>query len=132
MSLQIFVPIEPVAWSRPQFNSRSKIVFNAPKLRAYMSALKFHFTRCDRQARPVSGDIKLTIMFYMRPPIKKVRERPCVKPDLSNLIKAAEDAANGVLWKDDCQIVELVASKIYDWQNKKVGVEILVEELEGK
>jgi|GEM_PF-5074155 len=31
--------------------------------------------------------------------------------------------------KDDAQIVELVGSKVYDWKDKKVGVDILVEEL---
>jgi len=64
-----------------------------------VSALSFHLTRCSRQARPVSGDIRLTVTFYMKPPVKKVRERPGIKPDLSNLIKALEDAGNGVLWK---------------------------------
>jgi Holliday junction resolvase RusA-like endonuclease len=34
-------------------------------------------------------------------------------PDLSNMIKFVEDIANGILYKDDCQISSIVAHKIY-------------------
>jgi Holliday junction resolvase RusA-like endonuclease len=35
------------------------------------------------------------------------------RPDLDNLIKFVKDCANGVLWKDDSQIISLNASKAY-------------------
>jgi Holliday junction resolvase RusA-like endonuclease len=31
---------------------------------------------------------------------------PDVKPDLSKLLRAAEDAMTGIVWADDCQITE--------------------------
>lgn len=51
-------------------------------------------------------------------------ERP-KKPDLDNVVKAVQDALNGVIYKDDAQIVSLHATKKYDMNP---GIEILVKE----
>lgn len=40
-------------------------------------------------------------------------ERPAKRPDLDNLVKAWSDALNGIVYRDDAQIVELVVSKRY-------------------
>lgn len=39
--------------------------------------------------------------------------RPTGRPDIDNNVKLAFDALNGILWKDDAQIVRLTASKVY-------------------
>lgn len=36
-----------------------------------------------------------------------------VRPDIDNLQKGIFDALNGVCWKDDSQIVEVLAQKVY-------------------
>lgn len=51
-------------------------------------------------------------------------ERP-KKPDLDNVVKAVQDSLNGVIYKDDAQIVSLHATKKYDMNP---GIEILVKE----
>lgn len=38
---------------------------------------------------------------------------PTVKPDLDNIEKALKDGLNGVLWKDDAQVVSVVKEKLY-------------------
>ena len=127
----LFIPIKPVPWSRPRFDSRSKAVFNSGGLRAYERALGgyFRIALASGQMRPIAGDVFMRLTFYLQPPKRKVRERPGVKPDLSNLVKAVEDAANGILWNDDSQVVILHAKKAYDWEAREVGVEIRIEEL---
>lgn len=40
-------------------------------------------------------------------------EYPAVKPDLSKLVRAVEDALRGVIFNDDAQIVDLRAGKEY-------------------
>jgi Holliday junction resolvase RusA-like endonuclease len=56
--------------------------------------------------------------------------RPVTKPDVDNLAKSVLDAINGVAYKDDNQIVDLVARKVYadipfvkvfvsDWEPKE-------------
>ena len=41
---------------------------------------------------------------------------PTGRPDLDNLIKALTDACNGIVWRDDAQIVRLMAEKRYSEQ----------------
>jgi Holliday junction resolvase RusA-like endonuclease len=39
--------------------------------------------------------------------------RPTTKPDLDNVMKAIFDGLNGVVWKDDVQVVSATAEKTY-------------------
>jgi Holliday junction resolvase RusA-like endonuclease len=39
--------------------------------------------------------------------------RPIGKPDLDNIVKLVADALNGIVWKDDAQIVANLATKHY-------------------
>lgn len=49
---------------------------------------------------------------------------PAGRPDLDNIVKAAKDAFNGVVWRDDSQIVRLMARKFYvDKPSVTVNVE---------
>ena len=52
---------------------------------------------------------------------------PTVKPDLTKLIRSTEDALKGILWRDDCQVVSQVTSKIY--VERDPGVDISVSTL---
>jgi Holliday junction resolvase RusA-like endonuclease len=72
----------------------------------------------------MDGAIRMVIVFYMPIPkslsIKK-QDELCgtphhKRPDLSNLIKFVEDAANGILYADDAQIASIKATKLYDLQ----------------
>jgi Holliday junction resolvase RusA-like endonuclease len=40
-------------------------------------------------------------------------ERPTKRPDLDNQLKLITDAINGIVYRDDCQICEVRASKQY-------------------
>ena len=53
--------------------------------------------------------------------------RPCKKPDADNIAKAILDGLNGLVYKDDKQIVELVVKKHY---SNSPCVEVIIEEAE--
>lgn len=58
-------------------------------------------------------------------------ERPVQKPDVTKLVRAAEDALTGICWVDDSQIVEQFASKDFgDTPGLKVTIEPLLVSLE--
>ena len=63
---------------------------------------------------------------------KKQRERmlrdeilPTKKPDIDNIVKVVADALNGVAYRDDTQIVKIIAEKHY---SDIEGLEIRLEE----
>jgi Holliday junction resolvase RusA-like endonuclease len=49
---------------------------------------------------------------------------PTTKPDVDNTIKAVFDALNGVVWKDDVQVVGMHMTKRYS-ANPRVDVEVV-------
>jgi Holliday junction resolvase RusA-like endonuclease len=38
---------------------------------------------------------------------------PATKPDTTKLVRSTEDALKGIVWRDDAQVVEQVARKVY-------------------
>lgn len=65
------------------------------------------------------GPLQLDVTFYIEKPKSKIRKNsdpfpyPDSKPDLDNCIKLVCDALNGIVWKDDCQVVGIAASKAW-------------------
>lgn len=60
---------------------------------------------------PVIANFK----FYFSKPesVSKKRTQHVVRPDLSKLIRATEDALTGIIYTDDAQIVSIKAEKFY-------------------
>jgi len=54
--------------------------------------------------------------------------KPTTKPDIDNVEKVIFDALNGVLWKDDVQVVDVLKSKRYGLQP---GVTVKVQAEQG-
>jgi Holliday junction resolvase RusA-like endonuclease len=42
---------------------------------------------------------------------KKKPYYPCKRPDIDNYVKLVFDAMNGLVWKDDGQVIRLIANK---------------------
>lgn len=66
----------------------------------------------------ILGPVRLEVAFYMpRPQTVKISKRPLpiVPPDLDKLLRAVGDGIgqSEVIWGDDSQIVEILATKEY-------------------
>ena len=94
----------------------------------------------------LDGPVHLTITFIFNRPKKHYRTgkysgllkpsaptRKTTMPDLTKLVRAAEDALTGLVWRDDSQVVGQSVSKIWasdsEGQNSSQGARIIIEEL---
>jgi Holliday junction resolvase RusA-like endonuclease len=68
--------------------------------------------------------MKLTLLFIMPRPKTVKRAQPSVAPDLDKLTRAAMDALTSVAYKDDGQVTEIHAMKIY---GGTPGLEVRIE-----
>lgn len=94
-------------------------------------------------APPLDGPLAMRLIFVVSRPkghygtgrnAAKLRPwaetaRPTVKPDVTKLVRAAEDAMTGIVWRDDAQVVMQQAEKRY---GENAGLFVLVERLPAK
>ena len=125
--LKVTIPGEPSGQGRPRFSTRGGFVkaYDPEKSRNYKAFVKYIATHEAMKQGWVYTEepIKMSVIAYMgiaKSKSKKFQqaaldgmERPTKKPDLSNIVKGVEDALNGLLYKDDSQIVELKLQKFY-------------------
>lgn len=126
----IMVPIKAVPKGRPRF-SRKGFAYTPMKTRKFESHLRWLLvTHPDAPEKPLEGALKVRIGIGLRQPKGRGSKRkyPSVRPDLDNQIKGVKDAANGVLWKDDAQIVDLHASKFYTDMEEYIAISMEVLE----
>lgn len=89
----------------------------------------------------IAGPIALELRFYVPRPKNQYRtgrnagmlrddapRRPIAKPDVLKLARAVEDALTGVIWRDDCQIVDETLSKMW---GTPARVEVVIVSLSG-
>jgi Holliday junction resolvase RusA-like endonuclease len=86
---------------------------------------------------PLTGPLEVSCYFTVRRPLGHVGKRglrpsapayPATRPDVTKLLRAVEDAATGLLWADDAQIVTQAAAKRY---GPRPGVVIHCRQLGG-
>ena len=115
------VPGAPVAWTRSRHNGKQH--YNDPKYRAWKDAIAWQAKASMGSRKPLEGPLSLVVTFHLPIPISWSRRkqsealdgtiRPDGRPDLDNLAKAVGDGCNGVVYVDDCQVVHMVAMKVY-------------------
>lgn len=97
--------------------------YDPPKSRDYKRLVREEALKTMNGTPPLTGALSVSVGIgrgvpaswskreHQRALDEKVR--PTSRPDLDNLVKGIKDACNGVVWKDDAQVVKLSAVKFY-------------------
>ena len=125
MSIQIYVEGTPVAKGRPRFSIIAGHVnaYTDKKTRDYENRIKQAALVAMMREAPIEGPVTMRVMVTLEPPAswskkKRLRAltdviRPVTRPDADNYAKAAIDACNKIVFKDDSQITDLTITKRY-------------------
>lgn len=122
----VWIPGPPVAQGRPRFTTqggRPRAV--DPQRSREWKQVAAHLMRLAMQGRPpFECPIELQMIAVFSPPKRTRLDAPATlrvkKPDIENLVKSCLDAGNGVLYRDDAQVVRLKAEK---WTAAPTGLE---------
>ncbi|HBF4872503.1 RusA family crossover junction endodeoxyribonuclease [Clostridioides difficile] len=134
MKVNFVIDGEPVGKERPRFNLATKRTYTPNKTKNYEDYIKYMYQ--SKVKHCFEGYIKMTLRCYYsiaKSNSKKVKEqkrnnvlRPSKKPDIDNVVKIIADSLNEIAYKDDTQIVEVVASKHFSDEPR---VEVILEDI---
>jgi crossover junction endodeoxyribonuclease RusA len=113
--MRFTVPGQPIAKGRPRFVGGHAITPERTKEYEERVAIYAKNAMAHAGLDPLSGDLAIAVSFYL--PSRRSA------PDLDNLLKAALDGCNGVLYADDRQVVHLVGWKGYDAADPRTEIE---------
>ena len=123
---------DPVGKQRPRF-SRGR-TYTPKKTVDYETIIASKASQAMGSSEPLQTPVAIFIWISHAIPASysKKRKEACLngldwpkKPDLDNVAKVFLDAMNGIVYKDDVQVVKLRVSKRYDTDS---GVDVLVRE----
>ena len=131
MRVDFTIDGEPEGKARPRFNTKTGRAYTTDRTRMYEDYTKLLYR--SQIKHYFEGYVRLTVKaFYKiaKSDSKKIKEqkkanilRPSKKPDIDNVVKLIADSLNDIAYKDDTQIVEIVAKKFYS-ENPRVEVTI--------
>ena len=138
--MQIHFQVEgsPKGKGRPRFSRVGNFtkVYTDKQTLSYETMIAAFAKQAIGATEPLKTPV--SVFLYVRLPIpqsypKKRREaclsgaeKPCKKPDIDNIAKTYLDAMNGVIFKDDTQVIDLHVKKLY---SAFAGVNVMVMEV---
>lgn len=132
MTLEFEINSKPIPQARPRFFVRQcgfrRIVdaYDPAGCRNFKETVAWTARPAVREKvikEPVDEPIAMKVIFMMG---ENSRERfHTKKPGIDNLAKSVKDALKGIVYKDDCQIVESHLYKIFGGPKILVHLEVL-------
>lgn len=136
--MKLIIPYNPIAKKRPRFARVGK-GYKVYSLQVEQeNAFKWEI-KSQYRGKPLECAVAVSIIFYMYIPKSITKGKRLLmqqnvihhtkKPDIDNLVKFVLDCMNGIIFKDDTQVVILTAKK---WYGDNPRTEIVVDELKNK
>ena len=123
LSLAFLIPGRPVGKGRPRFSRRSGAAYTPQATATYENWVTLCASQVMRGREQFTGPLAVEIVATFAPAASWSRKRreaalsgeawPTGRPDLDNIAKAVTDGCNGIVWRDDAQIVHVTAEKHY-------------------
>lgn len=125
MPVIVTLPGLPQGKGRPRASTRGGFarLYTPEKTRAYEALVRAQAVAAMADREPLAGPVELVLRAVFVPPLSWSRRRqeravvgdvkPTGKPDLDNISKAWSDGLNGVVYRDDSQIVRMQLEKRY-------------------
>lgn len=125
--IEFTIPGQPVAKGRPKFARRGAHVaaYTPAKTASYESLVKLAATQAMVMAErtPTKSPVHLSVSLRLQVPASWSKKRRAMalagvicatkKPDADNVLKGIKDGCNGIVWRDDAQVVEILLIKRY-------------------
>lgn len=139
--IEFSIPGQPVAKGRPQFARHGAFVstYTPKKTEVYENLVKTAAAEAMAGRPPLECPVILKVSILLQIPVswsKKKQARAAAgyiaatkKPDADNILKSIKDGCNGVLWRDDSQVISIGVGKYYD-ERPCVMVTAIPSELE--
>lgn len=117
--VKLVIPGRPAAWQRARSNG--KVRFDSPEQARNKLTIGQIGAMAMQGRPPLEGPLEVTVRAYWPWP-KSMSEKKrraygsqffTNRPDSDNIAKLLGDALNGIVWRDDAQIVSLHVSKAY-------------------
>lgn len=128
----VFIPGEPVARAEKvgRIGGFGRII-DKPQVRDYKAYARAHIAAC-RPDVLMDGPLTLELTAYVTKPKSASKKRiwPDRKPDLSNILKCAEDCLSSIVIVDDARIVRHINAKHYADEQNPPGLKIRVFTME--
>jgi Holliday junction resolvase RusA-like endonuclease len=139
LTVRIFGP--PCAQGRPRFTTRNGKLraIDPPKSRAWkkVAAQLMAIEMRERGIGRFEGPVEMVVVGIWPLPVRQQSKRGItprawrpLRPDVENVIKAAMDAATGVLYADDAQVVRVFGEKWTAAQDEAPSVIVSVRALD--
>lgn len=131
---KFIIPGKPISWTRANPSYKDRLMFDGQKKLKRDWAI---YLQSQYKDEALKTKLSLDVIFFFEPANKMAQKKKIalagkphsIKPDLSNLVKFLEDACNGIVFHDDCQIIQIYAKKLYDLEPR---TEFTITEIDGK
>ena len=132
--------LEPMAQSRPRFARRGRgvVAYERKEMKVWRAECSKLIKENLKAGELIETPLKIDATFYIQPP-KYISSRRRLrgkleaeeifcskKPDIDNYLKALLDSMTGIVFKDDGQVVECRARKLY---SLKPRIEFEIKEI---